>query len=365
MRNPARLAAGVVASAALVLSGCASGGDDTSASDEETAASEDVCESADGDGPAIGLAYDVGGVGDQSFNDSAYAGLSRAVEELDATCAQAAAQAGENDADREERLRTLIDGGYDTIIGVGFVYSVAVYNVAPDFPEVYFGIIDGFNPTESQKDLPNVANIGFAANEGSFLVGAAAALTTESDNVGFIGGTNTPLIQAFEAGFNAGVEEVDPQIEIQSQYLSQDDPVKGFENPAGGETAATGMYENGADVIYHAAGKSGLGLFDAVVQAGEGNWAIGVDSDQYLTADPDQQPYILTSMLKRVDTGVFEFAQGVAEGNPPSGYVTYDLASGGVDYSTSNDALPTEVIEQVDQFKQQIIDDEIEVPSEL
>ena len=195
MRHRARLAAGVLAVAALVLSGCASGDsdDDTdSGSDGDTSASEDVCEGADGDGPKIGLAYDVGGRGDQSFNDSAYEGLKKAVDELDATCAEAEAQAGENDADREERLRTLIDGGYDTIIGVGFVYSVAVYNVAPEFPDVEFGIIDGFNPTESQEDLDNVANIDFAANEGSFLVGVAAALTTKTDNVGFIGGTNTP-----------------------------------------------------------------------------------------------------------------------------------------------------------------------------
>jgi basic membrane protein A len=366
VRLRARLATGVIACAALVLSGCASGGGDDeggSGGDSEPSASEDICEAADVVGQTDRRTVAVGGRGDQSFNDSAYVGLKKAVDELDATCAEAEAAAGENDADREARLRTLIDGGYDTIIGVGFVYSVAVYNVAPEFPDVEFGIIDGFNP--GTKDLDNVANIGFAANEGSFLVGVVAALTTKSDNVGFIGGTNTPLIQAFEAGFDAGVQEVDPGIEIQSQYLSQEDPVKGFENPAGGETAATGMYENGADVVYHAAGKSGLGLFDAVVQAGEGNWAIGVDSDQYLTADPEQQPYILTSAIKRVDTGVFEFAKGVADGNPPAGYVTYDLASGGVDYATSNPALSQKVQDQVDDYKQQIIDGKIKVPAEL
>ncbi len=368
-----RLRAAFVASltaAALVLAGCASGGstesedDGSGGSGDTEVESEDFCESADGDGPAIGLAFDVGGVGDQSFNDSAHAGLERAVEELDATCVEAAAGPGESDADREARLVELAEAGYETVVAVGFVYSVAVYNVAPDYPDVNFGIIDGFNPTKSQEDLPNVANIGFAANEGSFLVGVAAALTTEKDNVGFIGGVDGPLIQAFEAGFVAGVEEVDPDIEIQSQYLSQDDPVQGFENPAGGQTAATGMYDNGADVVYHAAGKSGLGLFDAVVEAGEGNWAIGVDSDQYLTADRDQKPYILTSMLKRVDTGVFEYVQAVDEGEAPSGYVTYDLESGGVDYSTSGDHMPEEVVSQIDEYKQEIIDGTIEVPME-
>ncbi len=353
-----RLVAGLGA-AALVVAGCASGGSDESDSSSTT----DICADAEGDGPRIGLAYDVGGVGDQSFNDSAYAGLVQAVEELDATCTEAEAAAGESDADREDRLIELAEADYETIIGVGFIYSVAVYNVAPDYPDVNFGIIDGFNPTESQKDLPNVANINFAANEGSFLVGVAAALTTETDNVGFIGGVTGPLIEGFEAGYVAGVEAVDPNIEIQSQYLSQGDPVKGFENPPGGETAATGMYEQGADVVYHAAGKSGLGLFDAVVDAGEGNWAIGVDSDQYLSADEDQKPYILTSMLKRVDTGVFEYAQAASEGNAPTGYVTYDLAGGGVGYATSGDHLSEDVIAEIESYKEQIIAGDIEVPT--
>ena len=372
MRLRSRLAVSLAA-ASLALAGCASGGGDTSSSGSASGSTTgessgetstaDVCADANGDGPAIGLAYDVGGRGDQSFNDSAYAGLTKAVEELDATCQEAEAQAGETDADREQRLRDLIDAGYDTLIGVGFVYSVAVYNVAPDYPDVNFGIIDGFNPTDT--DLENVANIGFAANEASFLVGAVAALTTKSDNVGFVGGTNTPLIQSFEVGYNAGVAEIDPKIEIQSQYLSQDDPVKGFENTAGGQTAATGMLDNGADVVYHAAGKSGLGVFEAVVGAGKGTWAIGVDSDQYLTADPKTKPFILTSALKRVDTGVFEFAQGVADGKPPAGYVTYDLADGGVDYATSNKALSPKVVAQVDELKQRIIDGDIKVPTGL
>ena len=353
-----RLVAGLGA-AALVVAGCASGGSDESDSSSTT----DICADAEGDGPRIGLAYDVGGVGDLSFNDAAYAGLVQAVEELDATCTEAEAAAGESDADRADRLIELAEAGYETIIGVGFIYSVATYEVAPDYPDVNFGIIDGFNPTESQKDLRNVANINFAANEGSFLVGVAAALTTETDSVGFIGGVQGPLIEGFEAGYVAGIEAVDPNIEIQSQYLSQNDPVKGFENPPGGETAATGMYEQGADVVYHAAGKSGLGLFDAVVDAGEGNWAIGVDSDQYLTADDDQKPYILTSMLKRVDTGVFEYAEAASEGNAPSGYVTYDLAGGGVGYATSGDHLSEDVIAEIESYKEQIIAGDIEVPT--
>ncbi|MDQ3324836.1 MAG: BMP family ABC transporter substrate-binding protein [Actinomycetota bacterium] len=368
----ARFVVGLSA-AALVLAGCAGGessgggsSSDSGGSSEGEASSADVCESADGDGPKIGLAYDVGGRGDQSFNDSAYAGLKQVVTDLDGTCTEAEAQNGEDEAAREERLRQLAEAGHETIVAVGFIYGASVYTVAPDYPEVNFGIIDGA-PPEGVDLLPNVANIGFAANQGSFLVGAAAALTTESDSIGFVGGLDIPLIQDFELGYVAGAEEVNPDVEIESQYLSQDDAAAGFENPSGGNTTATGMYDKGADVVFHAAGKSGLGVFDAAVTAGEGNWAIGVDSDQYLTASPEQQPRILTSMLKRVDVGVIEYVTGVADaaegGEAPNGFVTYDLASDGVGYATSGDFLSQDVLDQLEELKQQIIDGDIKVPS--
>lgn len=340
--------------ACLTLAGCASSDSNTDGGDSAT---EDICESAEGDGPKIGLAYDVGGVGDQSFNDSAYAGLTQVVEDLDATCEEVEANAGESDADREERLRLLADGGFNPIIAVGFVYSPAVDTVAAEFPELSFAVVDGY------AEAKNAANLSFAANEGSFLVGVAAALKSEAKNVGFLGGVDGPLIQAFEAGYVAGVEAVDPSIKIQTQYLSQDDPVKGFENQAGGETASTGMFDNGADVIYHAAGKSGLGLFDAVVQAGEGHWAIGVDADQYLTVDEEQKPYILTSMLKRIDTSVIEYVTAFDSGEAPTGFVTYDLKSEGVGYSTSGDLIG-ELAPEIEKYKEQIIAGEIKVPAE-
>jgi len=340
---------------ALALTGCGNGNEE----EPETGASEDICADASGDGPKIGLAYDVGGRGDQSFNDSAYVGLTKAVEDLDATCREIEAGSGENDADREERLRLLADAGFNPVIAVGFIYSPAVATVAEEYPDTNFGVVDGY--ASSINEQPNIADLVFAENEGSFLVGVAAALKTEKDNVGFVGGVNGPLIQKFEAGFKAGVEAVDPNIEIQTQYLSQDDPQQGFENPAGGETAATGMYDNGADIVYHAAGKSGLGVFDAVEAAGEGNWAIGVDSDQYLTVDESQQPFILTSMLKRIDTAVFEYVEAIDGGEAPSGFTTYDLASGGVDYSTSG-GFVDDITDQIDEYKQQIVDGEITVP---
>ena len=139
--------------------------------------------------------------------------------------------------------------------------------------------------------------------------------------------------------------------------------MKGFENPPGGETAATGMYDNGADVVYHAAGKSGLGVFDAVEAAGEGNWAIGVDSDQYLTVDDAQKPHILTSMLKRIDVSIIEYVTAFDDGEAPTGFVTYDLASDGVGYSKSG-GFVDDIADQLDDYKQQIIDGEIKVPAE-
>jgi basic membrane protein A len=342
----------------LALAGC---GGNNGEEETNTGASEDICADASGDGPKIGLAYDVGGRGDQSFNDSAYVGMAKAVEDLDATCREVEAGTGENDADREERLRLLADAGFNPVIAVGFIYSPAVATVAAEYPDVNFAVVDGY--ATSIQEQENVADLTFAEHEGSFLVGVAAALTTQKKNIGFVGGVNGPLIQKFEAGFKAGVEAVDPNIEIQTQYLSQDDPQQGFENPAGGETAATGMYDNGADVVYHAAGKSGLGVFDAVEVAGEGNWAIGVDSDQWLTVDQAQKPFILTSMLKRIDTSVFEYTEAFDGGEAPSGFVTYDLASGGVDYSTSGDHMPEDVISEIDSYKEQIVNGDITVPS--
>jgi basic membrane protein A len=343
------------------LAGCANDDNDgdSNAGDggETSAASEDVCESADGDGPKIGLAYDVGGRGDQSFNDSAYAGITQVVEDLGATCEEAEANAGENDADREDRLRLLADGGFNPIIAVGFVYSPAVDTVAAEYPDLSFAVVDGYASAE------NAANLTFAANEGSFLVGAAAALKSEAKHVGFVGGVDGPLIQAFEAGYVAGVKEVDPSIKIDITYLSQDDPVKGFENPPGGETAATGMYDKGADVVYQAAGKSGLGVFDAVEAAGKGHWAIGVDSDQYLTVDDAQKPYILTSMLKRIDTSIIEYVTAFNDGDKKTGYITYDLSTDGVGYSKSG-GFVDDIVGQLDDYKQQIIDGEIKVPTE-
>lgn len=344
----------VAAAATLVLAACGGGSTDT-----EDKATGDLCKDAAGDGPKVGLAYDVGGRGDQSFNDSAFAGLERAVADFDATCVEGEATDGEAESAREDRLRLMADGGSNVIIGVGFAYSAAVDKVAPDYPEVNFAVIDGFDPTPDAAN-DNVAYLGFAEQEGSFLVGAAAALSTKTNIIGFVGGVNNDLIRKFEAGYAAGAKAVNPEIEVLVSYIEESD-LRGFGDPEGGQTAAAGQYDKGADIIYHASGGSGAGVFDAAVAAGEGKWAIGVDSDQYLTATADQQAHILTSMLKRVDVATYDFVKSVNDGSPKVSYSVYDLKVDGVGYSTSGGYVDA-LVSQLDEFKAKIIDGSIKVP---
>jgi basic membrane protein A len=247
----------------------------------------------------------------------------------------------------------LADSGHDPIIGVGFAYSEAVAAVAPEFPDLTFAIVDDANATGD-----NISNLVFAEEQGSFLVGAAAALKSKTDKVGFIGGVQVPLIEKFEVGFMEGAKQVKPDIEVQTVYLTQPPDFSGFGDPAKGRTAAQGMFDAGADVVYHAAGGSGGGLFEAAKAAGA--LAIGVDSDQFETAAPDVQDVILTSMVKRVDVAVFDFLSSVAEGEVEAGPRVYDLEQGGVDYSTSGGKVD-DIKTQLDELKQQIIDGEIEV----
>jgi basic membrane protein A len=340
---------------AIALTGCAKQDEGSSSNNQ---ASSDICK-GDGDGPKVGLAYDVGGRGDQSFNDAAYAGLKKAVTDLKATCTQGEAQDGEAESAREDRLRQMAESGYSPIIGVGFAYSDAVNAVAPDFPKINFAVIDGFDPDQKPND--NVAYLGFAENEGSFLVGVAAAEKTKTKHVGFVGGVHNDLIKKFEAGYAAGVKAVDPKIKVDVKYIEETD-LKGFNDPAGGKAAATALYDGGADVVYHASGGSGAGVFDAAVDAGTDKWAIGVDSDQYLTASADQKKHILTSMLKRVDVATYDMIKSIADGKALTSYQTYDLKANGVGYSTSG-GFVDDIKSSIDQYGDKIKSGEIKVPT--
>jgi basic membrane protein A len=345
VRKTARFAA-VAMAAALTLSACGSDDGTEEGTDTGDAPTSDV---------KVGMAYDVGGRGDQSFNDSAAAGLDQAVEEFGMESQESEAEDGEAESAREERLRTFADAGYNPIIAVGFAYAASVAKVSEEYPDVNFAIID-----DASVEADNVASLVFAEEQGSFLVGAAAALKTETDQIGFVGGVETPLIQKFEAGYVAGAEAVNPDIEVDVTYLTQVPDFSGFADPAKGKTAAQGMFDNGADIVYHAAGGSGGGVFEAASESD--NLAIGVDSDQYNTADPSVQDVILTSMLKNVNVAVYEYLSDVEAGDIPSGVTTYDLAVDGVGYSTSG-GFVDDITDQLDEFKQQIIDGEITVPT--
>jgi basic membrane protein A and related proteins len=356
LRSATKVAA-VVAAAALGLAACGS------STDNNTATGGNTQPAAGGTSPAttsnimVGIAYGVGGRGDQSFNASAAAGLDKAKADLGITFKEATQVNGESESATEERLQQFVDAGATHVIGVGFAYAKAIGKVAKDNPDVHFAIIDD---ASADSAGPNVAQLTFAEEQGSFLVGAAAALKSKTNTVGFVGGVGVDLIKKFEAGFIAGAKAAKPNIVVKSQYLSQPPDFSGFNDPAKGKTAAEGLYQGGADVVYHAAGGSGSGVFTAAKNAG--HWAIGVDSDQALTATPDVRDVILTSMIKKVNVAVYDFLKSASEGNNISGNKVYDLKAGGVDYATTGGHID-DIKPQLEAYKQKIISGEIVVPT--
>ncbi|WP_076261441.1 BMP family lipoprotein [Intrasporangium flavum] len=350
MRHATKVAA-VVAAAALGLAACGSSTDNTT-SPGSTGGST----GAAGGSLKIGMAYDVGGRGDQSFNDAAAAGLDKAKSELGADTKEAAAVNGEPESARKERLQQLIDAGYNNIVAVGFAYAKAVGETAKANPDVKFAIVDDSSPDSAG---PNVDQITFAEEQGSYLVGAAAALKTKTNHIGFIGGVQTDLIKKFEAGYVAGAKAVKPDVKIDIKYLTQPPDFSGFNSVDKGKAAADGMYQGGADVVYHAAGGSGGGVFTAAKAAGK--WAIGVDSDQAKTAPADVRDVILTSMIKKVDVGVYDFITAVKNGTFKAGNRVFDLKAGGVDYATTGGHID-DIKSKLDEYKQKIISGEITVP---
>ncbi|MEV6005349.1 BMP family ABC transporter substrate-binding protein [Streptomyces sp. NPDC051976] len=339
MRRVTKIIAAGVASAALGLTATACGSSSSSSSSNK----------------GVGMAYDVGGRGDHSFNDSAARGLDKADKEFNLGSKEQTASNGETESDREQRLDLLAGGGYNPVIAVGFTYGDAVKKIAAKYPKTTFGIVD------SVVDAPNVDSMVFATEQSSYLAGVAAALKSKSGKVGFIGGVHNTLIGTFQAGFDQGVKDTKSSVKVTDQYLYETD-TKGFNDPTSAHGKAQGMLDSGIDVIYTAAGLSGDGSIQAV--AGKpGAWAIGVDSDQY--NDPALAKYknsILTSAIKNVDVAVFDLIKSVKDGKPKTGTNTYNLANNGVGLATSggfiNDILP-----QINAAKQKIISGQIKVSS--
>ena len=313
------------------------------------------------DPTSVGLVFDLGGRGDLSFNDAAAAGLDRAIEEFDLDAQEASPN---DDGSNREAILQLQADRAELVLGIGFLFADSLGKVAADNPDTSFGIVDGF--IEDATD--NIVMLLFAEHEGSFLVGAAAALKSQTGTIGYIGGVNIPTLNRFEAGYIAGARAVNPDIEILRQYLSEPPDFSGFGDPAAAQVLAQSFYEQGADVIYHAAGGSGNGLFAAAKEYSETEgskvWAIGVDSDQWMTSDESVRPYILTSMLKRVDVAVYQTINAVVDDNFIPGVRTFSLVDDGVGYSTSG-GFVDDIADQLEDYKQQIIDGDIVVPATL
>jgi basic membrane protein A len=297
------------------------------------------------------MVFDVGGKGDKSINDSAFEGLTRAADELGVEVRELEPAA--DGSNREALMRQMADEGYGLIIGVGFAFAEVMPAIVADYPETDFAIVD------SVVEAENVASLVFAEEQGSFLVGAIAAQKSEAGHIGFVGGVETQLIQKFEAGYVAGAKAVNPDITIDVKYITPDGDFSGFADPAAGKTVAAGLYSGGADVVYHAAGQSGNGVIEAAVEADK--LVIGVDSNQYLSASPEAQPHILSSMLKRVDVAVFDTIETWVNGEFAGGVSEFSLENDGIGYATDGDLIvDTEAIEAL---KEQIISGEIEVPT--
>ncbi|MFC8394383.1 BMP family protein [Streptomyces sp. NPDC057238] len=349
MRRISKLTRVAVGVASLALAATACGG--TSGDNGDSGGSKEDL--------GLAIAYDIGGKGDQSFNDAAFAGLTKAKDEFGYKTADVEPTEGETDADKEQRLASLARQGYNPVIGVGFAYGPAMKAVAEKYPKTTFGIVD------SVVEGDNVASLVFAEEQASYLAGVAAAKATKTKIVGFVGGVDIPLIHKFQAGYEQGVKATDPDVKVIPQYLTQTAEEGGFSSPDKGKAAAEGQIEKKADVIYQAAGLSGQGVIEAAAKAKV--WAIGVDSDQYqqeaLAAYKD---YILTSALKDVGGAVYALSKSVEDGKPLTGTQVFDLKVDGVGLSESNPKMAEipGLTDAVNKAKEGIIDGSIQVKTD-
>jgi basic membrane protein A len=295
----------------------------------------------------VAMVTDVGGVNDQSFNQSAWEGLKRTEADLEAKIAY---KESKQDADYAPNLETLTDAEYDLIWGIGFLMGDAIKSTAQVNPDQKYAIIDFFYGDETPK---NVACAVFQEEQPSFLVGYIAGKMTKANKVGFVGGIKFPLIEKFEYGFMAGVKLANPDVEVVRQYAES------FTDAAKGKAITNNMYQQGADIVFHAAGGVGDGVIEAAKEKKQ--WAIGVDKDQNYLA-PDN---VLTSAMKRVDNAIFDMVKQLKEGKFAGGSaVVYNLSNDGVSIApTSNKHVPAEILAEVDGLIAKIKGGEIVVPA--
>ena len=314
----------------------------------------------------VGMVFDIGGKGDQSFNDSAYRGLQWA-SKLGVSHVEIEPGA---DADRETGLRMIAGQGFDLVIGVGFLFTDAIVAVADEFPDTKFAIVDGFIP-----DKPNVSSLLFTEHQGSFLVGMIAGMKTHADGkkaVGFVGGMDIPLIHKFEAGYKAGVAYANPGCKVFSDYAGT--APSAFADPVKGKELALAQIDRGAHVIYHASGLTGAGVFEAGKE--RKTYVIGVDSNQNHLGHIKEtgENFGLTSMLKQVDVAIYLTIKDLLDGKFKAGVRSFTLGDTatvdgktyhGVYYAMDdyNKALvPKSMIEKVSEAEKKILSGEIKVP---
>ena len=333
--------------------------------------------SADGSDVNIAVVYATGGLGDGSFNDQAQTGIQRAADQFGLSYAESQPGEVSQFGQYQQQYAQSTDPNYDLVACIGFLQSDSLVQTAQQYPDQQFMIVDAVPMADTDGDgegdqmLSNVSSYLFREHQGSFLAGQMAGMLTTRDfsagagstnpdtkSVGFVGGVESSLIRKFEAGYRAGVNAAGSDIEVQSTYVGS------FSDPTAGQEAALQMYNSGVDIVYHAAGNTGTGVFQAAQSTG--NFAVGVDRDQSITL-PDYANVILASMVKRVDNAVFTAAQEVVQGSFEGGrQVTLGLADDGVALVYGDqlgDQIPGEVTSAVEEARQSIIDGEISVPT--
>jgi basic membrane protein A len=311
----------------------------------------------------VGIVFDIGGKNDRSFNAAAWEGVKRAQRDLDICLYDV--EPG-NPMSIEPAMRAFAERNFDLVIGVGFAQGPIMQKVATDYPNIKFAIVDGvILEADGKTPKSNVASLVFREHEGSYLVGMIAASKSKTGTIGFLGGMDIPLIHKFETGYEEGARSINPKIQILQNYVGVTDGA--WNNPGKGKELALGQIEHNADVIFTAAGNSGLGAFDAVEQygkdpkTGEANkFVIGVDSNQNMV----KPGFVLTSMVKRVDNAVYDVVKEVTVGKFQGGFHAFGLDKDGVAYAMddNNKALiPQDVINRVEDSKKKIVDGEIKV----
>ncbi len=302
----------------------------------------------------VGLVFEVGGRGDKSFNDAAAVGLARAHHELGAEVSFLEPSGGE---DREAALRLFAARGMDLVIGVGFNFTSDVNAVARAYPDIHFACIDYAGAAATMP--PNVAGLGFRDEEGAFLVGATAGLLSKTKQVGFVGGMQNPLIRKFEAGYEHGVAAACPECRVHGGYAGPTPDA--FRDPSKGKSLGISEIAAGADVLFHASGATGHGVFEAAKEAHV--LAIGVDADQH-----DEMPgTVVTSMIKRCDVVVFEAVRGVAFGQFKPGMQVFGIREGAIDYIHEGphaEGIPESVKQRVAELRADVVANRIHVKSE-